>query len=233
MWDGLITQKLGMTEVFRDDGKRVPVTILRVLPAQVIQILTKESGGYSAIKVGYAPVSPDRLPIPVRGVYDAINRRAALDGKQDSPESEPGKGTIVDYYRNMIEFRTDDPHKYEVGTRLSPETIQVGEKVDVTGYTKGRGFAGVVKRYRFGGGKDSHGTSVIHRRPNSIGCRWPQRVVPGKLMAGHMGNQRKTVKNLEVLRVEGDLIYVKGSVPGPGKGVVVVRPAKGWGGRSK
>jgi large subunit ribosomal protein L3 len=232
MWDGLITEKIGMTEVFKEDGSRVPVTILRAIPAQVIQVLTPETAGYCAVKVGYQPTTAERLPAPLRGVYEAARKKATPDSKSAENAGEKAPASGLGYFRKMMEFRTRHPERYSVGTPITPEFLKTGEKVDAIGYTKGRGFQGVVKRYRFGGGKDSHGTSVIHRRPNSIGCRWPQRVIPGKRMAGHMGNQRQTVKNLEIVRVEQDLVYVKGSVPAPKKGIVVLRPAKGWGGQS-
>jgi large subunit ribosomal protein L3 len=231
MWDGLITQKIGMTRVFREDGASVSVTILRALPAQVIQVITPERAGYSAVKVGYSPTSAERLPAPIRGIYDAINRKAATAPAEGEPRAGAAK-PIVGYFRRMMEFATRDTAAYAVGAPMTPDAIQAGDKVDALGYTKGRGFQGVVKRYRFGGGKDSHGTSVIHRRPNSIGCRHPQRVIVGKRMAGHMGNERKTIKNLEVVRVDKDLIYLKGSVPAPPRGIVVLKPAKGWGGPS-
>lgn len=231
MWDGIITRKLGMSEIYREDGARIPVTILRAIPAQVIRVLTRETDGYSGVRVGYEPTSPERLSKPLRGVYDSTHKQASKPAGEGEPRAQTPATPVVGYYRKMMEFRTENAGQYRVGAHLTPQMLSVGEKVDATGYTKGRGFTGVVKRYRFGGGKDSHGTSVIHRRPNSIGCRWPQRVIRGKRMAGHSGSERRTVKNLEIVRIDGDLVYVKGAVPAPTSGVVVLKPARGWGGQ--
>ncbi|MGH8102948.1 MAG: 50S ribosomal protein L3 [bacterium] len=205
---GTIGKKLPMKTVFAATGEPVAATPIALLRGTVIQIRTPEKDYYTAVKVGYEPVPLERLNKPERGPFKKLK--------------------LNEGYRRLVEFRVPSVEGFKEGEPFSVE-VKEGQVMDVTGLAKGRGFQGVVKRYRFHGQKDSHGTSVTHRRPQSIGCRWPQRVIPGKRMAGHMGNNRVTIKNMQVVKVAGDIVYVKGCVPGPAGGVLQVRPAKGYG----
>lgn len=205
---GTLGKKLPMKTVFGTDGQPVPATPIALLTGTVIQVKTREKDRYAAVKVGYEAVPLDRLNQPDRGQFLRLK--------------------LNEGYRRLTEFRVSSAEAFKEGEPF-PVEIQEGEIVDVAGRAKGRGFQGVMKRHKFHGQKDSHGTSVTHRRPQSIGCRWPQRVIPGKRMAGHMGNNRITMKNLHVVKVAGNVVYVRGCVPGPAGSVVEIRPAKGNG----
>ncbi len=203
---GLIARKAGMTQIFTEDGAAVPVTVLDVEPCRVIALRRTEKDGYDAVQIGYGRPRR-RQPRAVQGHY-------AKQGQ------EPMQG--------LKEFRLSAGETLEVGQELSVEMFKPGQKVDVSATSKGRGFAGVMKRYDFGGGRASHGAEKIHRQMGSTGqCQWPGRVFPGKKMPGHHGAKRVTIQNLEVVRVDPDAgrILVKGAVPGPRKGLVEVRPA--------
>jgi large subunit ribosomal protein L3 len=204
MIKGLIGRKLGMTQVFDETGVVHPVTVIECEPNVVTQIRTKEKDGYEAVQLGYG--LSKRLNRPDQG-----HRRAS--------------GVMSKHLR---EFRADDVAEFEVGQVLKADSFETGEVVDVTGTSKGRGFQGGVKRHGFRGGPKTHGQSDRHRAPGSIGSSaTPGRVFKGLRMAGHMGDERVTVQNLQVLRVdmERNLLLVKGSVPGPNKGLVIVRRA--------
>lgn len=201
---GLVGRKLGMTQIFDETGVVYPVTVIECEPNVVTQIRTAEKDGYEAIQLGYGTAK--RLNQPDRG-----HRRAS--------------GHMSKYLR---EVRADNVSDFEVGQVLKADTFDVGEIVDVTGTSKGRGFQGGVKRHGFRGGPKTHGQSDRHRAPGSIGSSaTPGRVFKGLRMAGHMGHERVTIQNLQVLRVdlERNLLLVKGSVPGPNKGLVLVRRA--------
>ncbi len=201
---GLIGRKLGMTQLFWEDGSRIPVTVIEAGPCFVIQRKTKEKDGYNAIQIGFEPAKEKRVTKPRRGHM-----------------KKAGQG----YFRVLREFHVDEPQGFEIGQELKSDIFEIGEYVDVIGTTKGRGFAGVVKRHGFHGGRASHG-SMFHRAPGSIGASAdPSRVFKGTRLPGRMGNERKTVQNLMVLGVqpERNLLIVHGAVPGHRNGIVMVR----------
>lgn len=203
----LIGKKIGMTQVFDDENNLLPVTVLEAGPCPVTQVKTVEDDGYAAVQIGYGPQKERRLPKPELGHL---------------------KKAGVDPVRVLQEFRLRDGESYDVGQTLTVEKFEAGEKIDVIGISKGQGFQGVVKRHGFGGGPSTHG-SMTHRRGGSYGfSQDPGHVIKGKKMPGHMGNRRRTVQNLRIVRVDAErnLILVKGSLPGPNGGLVTVRPAK-------
>ena len=205
---GLVGRKTGMSRVFTEDGASVPVTIIQVLPNRVMRIKTEETDGYSALQVTTGSVKPQRITRPVAGQYAAAS-------------TEPGEG--------LFEFRADSGElgDIEAGSELTVERFESGQKVDVTGTSIGKGYAGAVKRHNFRTQDFTHGNSLSHRAPGSIGQnQTPGRVFKGKKMSGHMGNVRRTAQGLEVVRVdpERNLIAVKGSVPGSRGGRLVVMP---------
>ena len=204
MIQGLLGRKLGMTQIFDETGVVHPVTVVEAGPCVVTQVKTPEKDGYGAVQLGFG--LDKRLNRPEQG-----HRRAS--GFQS---------------RTLREIRADDPSEFQVGQVLKADVFANGEAVDVTGTSKGRGFQGGVKRHGFHGGPKTHGQSDRHRAPGSIGSSaTPGRVYKGMRMAGHMGNERVTVQNLKVLRVdtERNLLLIEGSVPGPNKGLVVIRRA--------
>ncbi len=204
---GILGRKIGMTQVFNENGEMIPVTVIQAGPCYVTQVKTKETDGYEAIQIGFEQVDPKRLNKPELGHLK----------KHDLPP-----------LRILREIRVDNASQYQVGQVLTVEIFQPGEYVDVTGTSKGRGFAGVVKRWGFGGGPKTHGQSDRWRAPGSVGAgTFPGRVLPGTRMAGRMGNERVTVRNLQVVKVdpENNLILVKGAVPGHKKGLVIIRDA--------
>jgi large subunit ribosomal protein L3 len=203
----LVGEKLGMTQVWDDSNAVVPVTVLRVAPARVVQIRTPERDGYSALQVTYGHKDARKLPKPLAGHY----------AKADV---EPGV--------RLVELRLDDVSEYEVGQTLTAETFSAGDLVDVTAVSKGKGFAGAMKRHGFKGQGASHGAHRVHRKPGSIGqCATPARVFKGVRMAGRTGGTKVTTLNLEVVRSdpEQEVILVRGAVPGPKGGVVLLRNA--------
>ncbi|GAA1112609.1 MAG: 50S ribosomal protein L3 [Nocardiopsis sp. BM-2018] len=204
---GVLGEKLGMTQVFDDAGKMVPVTVLKAGPCVVSRIRTPDTDGYSAIQLGYGQINPRKVNKPL-GDY--------LRANDLTPR------------RHYVEVRTTDASEYTLGQEVDAAAFETGQKVDVTGKSKGKGFAGVMKRHGFRGLSASHGTQRKHRSPGSIGgCATPGRVFKGMRMAGRMGNVRKTVQNLTVHSVDAEkgLILVKGAVPGPNGGLVLVRTA--------
>jgi large subunit ribosomal protein L3 len=205
---GLIGRKTGMSRVFTEDGASVPVTIIQVLPNRVTRIKTDESDGYSALQVTTGSVKPQRISRPVAGQYAAAT-------------TEPGEG--------LFEFRTDgeDLGEIETGTELTVERFEPGQKVDVIGTSIGKGYAGAVKRHNFATQDFTHGNSLAHRAPGSIGQnQTPGRVFKGKKMSGHMGNVQRTAQGLEVVQIDAErnLMAVKGAVPGSKGGRLVVKP---------
>ncbi len=194
--NGMYAFKVGMSTVFDDNGEAVPVTVLRVEPMMVSQIKTKETDGYAAVQIACVPT------------------RASRSSKAKSGHLK--KSGFEHAARFVKEFRQEAPEGVEVGQRLSIDTFKKGDKIKVTATSKGRGFQGVVRRYKFAGGPATHG-SGFHRKPGSVGCRTePGRVIPGKKMAGHMGNITATLKNVVVVDVMADenVILVKGGIPG-------------------
>jgi large subunit ribosomal protein L3 len=203
---GILGEKLGMTQIF-DDTRAVPVTVIKAGPCFVAQVKTKERDGYDAVQLAYAEPRRNDLTKPMQGHFDAHG-------------GKPG--------RHVVEIRTDDASSYTPGQELRADVFAAGERADVVGVSKGKGFAGTMKRHGFGGLGASHGTERKHRSPGSIGaCATPSRVFKGMRMAGQHGNQRVTVLNLEVVRADAErnLLLVKGAVPGPTGGLVMVRSA--------
>jgi large subunit ribosomal protein L3 len=201
---GLLGRKVGMTQIFAPDGTSVPVTVVSVEPNTVTKLRTPDQDGYTAVQLGFLPQNPKRVNRPLKGHFAKAG---------------------VEPVRILREIRDFNPE----GDTVTVEIFKPGERVDVTGTSKGRGFAGVMKRWNFAGGPDSHGAHKIHRHPGSIGNRkTPGRVYKGKKMAGHYGAERVTVMNLEVVDVipEENLLLVKGAVPGPNGGLVIVRETK-------
>jgi large subunit ribosomal protein L3 len=206
---GVVGRKAGMTRVFTEDGASVPVTVIEVAPNRVTQVRTEETDGYQAIQVAVGSRKASRVTKPEAGHYAKAGVEAG---------------------RKMMEFRLDDVEGEtpEVGGELTVEMFEAGQKVDVCGTSKGKGFAGGVKRHNFKMQDATHGNSLSHRAPGSIGqCQTPGRVFKGKKMAGHMGNVKTTVQSLEVVRVDSDrnLLLVKGAIPGATGGNVIVTPA--------
>ena len=209
MTPGILGKKIGMTQVFRPDGQAVPVTLLKAGPCMVVQRKTPTTDGYDAVQLGLVEfVKPQRLNKPQTGHL----KKAGVDGAKFLREFRMQPG--------------DDDLK--AGDKVLVDQFKPRDKVDVIGVSKGRGFAGLVKRHHFRGGAATHG-SMFHRAPGSIGASsFPSRVLPGMRMAGHMGHERVTVRNLEVIEVdtEDNVLVVKGAVPGPNGGYVVVRRSK-------
>ncbi len=204
---GLVGRKSGMTRVFTEEGASVPVTVVEVQPNRVTQIKTAETDGYSAIQV-------------TTGSRKASHVNKAMAGHFAKANAEAGSG--------LWEFRTDDLEEMELGKEITVELFEAGAKVDVTGTSKGKGFQGGVKRHNFRMQDATHGNSISHRAPGSIGqCQTPGRVFKGKKMAGQMGSEQKTTQSLEVVRVdaENNLLLIKGALPGATGSNVIVRPA--------
>ncbi|RMG87258.1 MAG: 50S ribosomal protein L3 [Candidatus Dadabacteria bacterium] len=206
MAKGLIGRKLGMTQIFMGGEELIPVTVVEAGPCTVVQKKTRETDGYDAIQVGFGEVKPHKVNRPLKGHF----RKAGVEPR-----------------RILREFRVENPDEFEVGQVLKADIFQPGDLVDVTGFSKGRGFQGVIKRHGFGGGRASHG-SMFHRAPGSIGAKeHPGKVWKGKKLAGRMGARRVTVQNLQVVEVdpERNLILLRGAVPGAKNGTVLLRPA--------
>jgi large subunit ribosomal protein L3 len=202
---GIIGRKIGMTQVFDEDGHAVPVTLVEAGPCRVAQVKTAESDGYSAVQLAFG--TPRRTNKPLAGHY----AKAGVD---------PG--------RYLVELRLEDVGEYPLGTEIKADVFEAGETVDVVGVTKGKGFAGPMKRHNFKGLSASHGTQRKHRSPGSIGaCATPARVFKGTRMAGHMGHLRVTTLNLRIIKADAErnLLLIRGAVPGPRGGLVMVRSA--------
>ncbi len=204
MVKALLGKKLRMTQLFLDSGVRVPLTAIEVGPCPIVQIKTTEKDGYNAIQIGYQPVKEKKLTKPVKGHF------------------EKAKVAPTDVLK---EVRVDSTDEFEIGKSLDASVFEEGEHLDVTGISKGRGFAGGVRRHNWGGGRKTHG-SMFHR---AIGAIAPgtglSRVVRGKTLPGHMGNETVTVQNLELIKVDAEngVIFVKGGIPGPNGGYVFVK----------
>ncbi|MBB4929363.1 large subunit ribosomal protein L3 [Lipingzhangella halophila] len=204
---GVLGEKLGMTQVFDDQGKVVPVTVLKAGPCVVTRVRTPDTDGYSAIQLGYGQINPRKVNKPL-GDY---LRRHGLTPR-----------------RHYVEVRTSEASEYQLGQEITAEDFEAGQKVDVTGKSKGKGFTGVMKRHGFRGLGASHGTQRKHRSPGAIGgAATPGRVFKGTKMAGRSGNKRTTIQSLVVHQVDAEkgLVLVKGAVPGPNGGLVLVRTA--------
>ena len=201
MLRGFLGKKVGMSQIFRENGHVVPVTVIEAGPCSVTQIKTQDTDGYEAVQLGFGAIK-----------------------KLNKPRAGHLKNSTLN--RHLREVKADDPTEFEIGQRISVDIFQEGEKVDIIGNSKGRGFAGVMKRHGFHGGPRTHGQSDRARAPGSIGGgTTPGKVYKGMKMAGHMGNRRVTVKNLEIMRVdpERNLLVVKGAVPGAPNGLLLIR----------
>jgi large subunit ribosomal protein L3 len=204
---GIIGRKRGMTRVFTEQGDSIPVTVVEVSPNRVTQVKNKESDGYNSVQVTIGQRRANLVNKPIAGHY----AKAGV---------EAGEG--------LWELRLPEGEVVEAGSELKADMFEAGELVDVTGTSKGKGFAGAIKRHNFSMQDATHGNSLAHRAPGSIGqCQTPGRVFKGKKMAGHMGDERVTTQNLEVVRVDAErnLLLIKGAVPGAAGGAVVVRPS--------
>ena len=204
---GIVGKKIGMTRIFTDEGKSLPVTVIEAQPNRVTQIKTIDRDGYSAVQVTKGKTKNTRVNKPSAGLYSKVS-------------VEAGEG--------LWEFRLKEHQTDEIGEAITVAEFSEGQKVDVRGISKGKGFAGVVKRYNFKTQDMSHGNSVSHRAPGSIGqCQTPGRVFKGKKMAGHMGSARVTTQGLEIVKIdsENNLILVRGAVPGASGGAVVLLPS--------
>ena len=217
---GLLGIKLGMSQVFKEQGVVAPVTVLQAGPCFVTQVKTESTDGYNSVQLGFKEVKSSRLS---KGQLGHLGLLPAEKSKR-----ERKKNSGVPAVRHLREIRTQKADEHEVGQLLTVAQFKVGDRVDVTGTTKGRGFAGVVKRYGFGGGIKTHGQSDRHRAPGSIGATsGTAHVFKGKKMPGRMGNERFTSQNLEVVSIDvgRNLIAVKGSVPGTKGGFIMIREA--------
>jgi large subunit ribosomal protein L3 len=204
---GVLGEKLGMTQVFDEVGRIVPVTVVQAGPCVVTQVRTPDADGYSAVQLAYGAVDPRKVNKPETGHF----RKAGVPPR-----------------RYLIEVRTTDASEYQLGQEITVDVFAAGQKIDVTGTSKGKGFAGVMKRHNFKGLSSSHGTQRKHRSPGSIGaCATPSRVFKGMRMAGRMGGQRTTTQNLLLHAIDSDanLLLVRGAVPGPAGSLVFVRTA--------
>ena len=204
---GLLGKKLGMTGFFTPEGRYLPVTVIEAGPCVVTQIKTRATDGYDALQLGFGEKRKSRVNKPLQGHYKKSGEQC---------------------FRYLREFSVDNPEEYNLGQEITVDMFNVGDRVDVVGTSKGRGFAGVIKRYGFHRGPMTHGSRNV-RRPGSIGCSaWPAKVIKGKKMPGQYGNDRKTIRNLEIIdiRSEDNVILVKGAVPGAESGVMTVNELK-------
>lgn len=207
MKKAIIGKKVGMTQIFDESGKVIPVTVIEAGPCVVVQKMTEEKEGYSAVQFGYEEVSGKKLSKPEQGHL-----------------KKAGVGMV----KHLKEFRLEDSEKFEVGDVIKADIFAEGDKIDVTGTSKGKGYAGVVKRYGQGRTPTSHGGGPVHRHAGSMGSSTdPSRIFPGKHQAGHMGVDQVTVQNLDVVRVDAEMnmIAIRGAVPGPKGSIVYIRDA--------
>ena len=205
MKKAIVGKKIGMTQVFTEDGRLVPVTVIEAGPCTVVQKKTLESDGYQAVQLGYGDIAAKKVTKPLKGHFDKAD---------------------VAPKRTLREFRLADISALNVGDLIKADTFEAGERVDVTGKSKGKGYAGVIKRWNFRRLKETHGSGPVARHGGSNGaCSTPSRVWKGLKMAGHLGAETVTVQNLTVAKVdaENNLIAIKGAIPGPNGGIVVVR----------
>ncbi|WP_295081292.1 50S ribosomal protein L3 [Ruminococcus sp.] len=204
MQKGIIGKKIGMTQIFDEAGKVVPVTVVEAGPCVVVQKKTVENDGYAALQLGYGDVKVQRVNKPMKGHFDKAD---------------------VACKKELKEFRLDDCDTLNVGDIIKADTFAVGDSIDVVGTSKGKGFAGAIKRHNQHRLKETHGTGPVHRQAGSMGaCSSPSRIYKGKGMAGHMGAEQVTVQNLEIVKIdtENNLIAIKGAIPGPKGGIVYI-----------
>ncbi len=207
MQKAIIGKKIGMTQIFDETGKVVPVTVVEAGPCVVAGKKTVENDGYAAVQLGFGDLKPNKVNKPMAGYF---------------------KKNDVAPKKVLKEFRFDDTDAYNIGDIVKADTFEAGNKIDVTGTSKGKGYAGVIKRWNFHRLKETHGTGPNARHGGSIGmCSSPSRIFKGKKMNGHLGAEKVTIQNLTVVKVdvENNLIAVKGAIPGPNKGIVVIKDA--------
>jgi len=203
----IVGEKLGMTQVWDEQNRAIPVTVVKVAPCRVVQVKTPEHDGYSAVQVTFGMIQAKRLSKPEAGHFAKAGVEAG---------------------RHLVELRLDNPSDYQVGQEIKVDLLTAGDHVDVTAVSKGKGFTGVMKRHNFSGMGAGHGAHKVHRAPGAIGaCATPSRVFKGTKMAGRVGHQRVTTLNLQVVQAdaERDLLLIKGAVPGPRGGLVLIRDA--------
>jgi large subunit ribosomal protein L3 len=203
----ILGEKLGMTQIFGDDGRAIPVTVVKAGPCVVAQVRTVEKDGYTAVQLGFGELAERKVNKPSKGHF--ANAGAAAT-------------------KHLVELRTDDAASYQLGQEIKADVFAPGDPIDVIGVSKGKGFAGNMKRHNFGGMPKTHGTDRKHRQSGSVGAgTTPGRVVKGKRMAGHMGHERVSVLNLRVVEAdpERNLLLVGGAIPGPNGGLVMIRTA--------
>ena len=204
MKKGIIAKKIGMTQIFDETGKVLPVTVVEAGPCIVVQKKTTEKDGYEAVQLGFGDMKATKVTKPMKGHFDKAE---------------------VAYKKTLKEFRLDDTSALNVGDLLKADTFAVGDMVDVSGTSKGKGFQGPIKRNNQHRLKETHGTGPVHRQAGSMGaCSSPSRIYKGKVLAGHMGAEQVTVQNLEVVKVdvENNLIAIKGAIPGPKGGIICI-----------
>lgn len=200
----IIGKKIGMTQIFTDNGSVVPVTVVEAGPLVVVQKKTVESDGYNAIQVGFENIKEEKMNKPKKGHFNKAS---------------------VEFKKYLQEFRVENPEEYEIGQEIKVDIFAEGDMVDVTGVTKGKGTQGVIKRHGFSRGRETHG-SHFHRAPGGMSAAtYPGRVLKGHRMGGRMGNVKVTIQNLEVVKVDAEknIILIKGAIPGPKKGLITVK----------
>ena len=203
MKKGIIGKKIGMTQIFDENGKVIPVTVVEAGPCQVVQVKTVENDGYAAVQLGFGDKKANRVNKPEKGHFDKAN---------------------AGYKKTLKEFKLEDS-ALEAGSLVKADVFAVGDIVDVSGTSKGKGFQGAIKRHNQHRLKETHGTGPVHRQAGSMGaCSSPSRIYKGKGMVGHMGAEKVTVQNLEIVKVdaENNLIAIKGAIPGPKGGIVTI-----------
>jgi len=204
---GLIGRKRGMTRIFTEDGHSIPVTVIETGINRIARLTCPEKDGYKAVQVSWGSMKPGKATRAIAGAYAKAN---------------------IDLGEGLVEFRITGEEELPEGGELKVNMFEAGQKVDVSGTTIGKGYGGVIKRHNFSHQRNSHGNSISHRAPGSIGqCQTPGRVFKGKKMAGHMGNAKRTTQNLEIVRVDSErnLLLIKGSVPGAKGGKVIIKPS--------
>ena len=204
---GIIGRKRGMTRIFTEDGHSIPVTVIEAGINRVTRLTCSEKDGYQAVQVAWGSKKPGKANKAIAGVYAKAN---------------------IDLGEGLVEYRITDEEDLSEGGEIKVDMFEAGQKVDVSGTSIGKGYAGVIKRHNFSHQRNSHGNSISHRAPGSIGqCQTPGRVFKGKKMAGHMGNVKRTTQNLEIVRVDSEknLLLIKGSVPGAKGGKVIIKPS--------
>jgi len=220
---GLLGRKVGMTQIFDDAGRAIPVTVIQAGPCHILQLRTPERDGYEAIQLGYLDKPRERASRSERGHVARLESKRqkllAAAGIQTLPKANCEPKRFIKEFRHSTEG-------YAVGQVLTVDLFKDVAAVDVTGMTKGRGFSGVITRHGYSGQRASHGVKKVHRHPGSTGCNTsPGRVVPGRRMAGHYGHEKCTIRNLKLVKIDPEhhLLLVKGAVPGPVGGVVIIR----------